>query len=87
MSTISKWKPVTEPPELTKEPSNWRAESKPVLVYYKLKNINVAIAWQDCDIDNGELEGKIKWSSCDSEAWDITGNITHWRHLPEPPSE
>lgn len=89
MSTTQKqaWKPASEPPPLKREPDNWRAESEPVLGFYTWKKQAVVIAWQDYDLDTGETEGPVKWSTCDSESWDISGEVTHWQPLPAPPEE
>lgn len=28
-----------------------------------------------------------RWTTADSEGWDITNLVTHWQHLPPPPDK
>ena len=72
------WRPVSDPPPCTPV---WYGElqSALVLCWYRSGRVGVAYLQQDSDDQSSQ------WITADSNGWDVTGKITHWMPLPDPP--
>lgn len=73
------WTPISSPPDMTSQEYGWPM-SEPVLGVTKRGRMQV-VTYEQVDEDC-----EATWKTACSERWDVTGELTHWMNLPQPPN-
>jgi hypothetical protein len=78
---IDVWTLIATPPVMHKELGDWRYKSRRALGLTPNGRQQVVYASLE-EIEPGEIQYPVKWTTDCSEGWDVTGQLLYWRDLP-----